>query len=164
MDFFPPLKKKTKTKHWARLVSFMSGPSLSSSFFPRGDVCDLDQSCLSTSAVHKGPRSKLFTLTSFRENKPCSLGASVPPRGARKNASPRRPAAVSPWARPPGPGSRAPVTGAVGPERDVQVLWTMSELHVLFHGTTKITPPQWRVFMSQLSSGKKSHDIMLSVI
>jgi len=51
--------------------------------FPRGDVSDLDQPCLSTSAGHKGPQGKLFILTSFQENKPRTLGASVP-RGVQK--------------------------------------------------------------------------------
>lgn len=52
-------------------------------FFPRGDVSDLDQPCLLTSAGHKGPQGKLFILTSFQENKPRALGASVP-RGVQK--------------------------------------------------------------------------------
>lgn len=47
-------------------------------FFPRGDVSDLDQPCLSTSAGYKGPQAKLFILTSFQENKLSALGASVP--------------------------------------------------------------------------------------
>lgn len=49
-------------------------------FFPRGDVSDLDQPCLSSAAGHKGPQGKLFILTSFQENKPCTLWASVPRR------------------------------------------------------------------------------------
>lgn len=69
-------------------------------FFPRGDVSDLDQPCLLTAAGHKGPQGKLFILTSFQENKPCALGASVP-RGVQKTQPLGllgRPAAVSPRA------------------------------------------------------------------
>lgn len=49
-------------------------------FVPRGDVSDLDRQCLSTSAGHKGGQAKLFILTSFQQNKPCTVGASVPQR------------------------------------------------------------------------------------
>lgn len=63
-----------------------------SRFSPRGDVSDLDQSCLSTSAGHKGAPAKLFILTSFKQNKPCALGAYVPQRAqlppSKKNAGP----------------------------------------------------------------------------
>ncbi len=82
-------------------------------FFPRGVVSDLDQPCLSTLAGHKGPQGKLFILTSFQENKPRALGASVP-RGVQKTQPPRlpgRPAAVSPRAWPQ-PGVRLPALQA----------------------------------------------------
>lgn len=72
-------------KHRVRPMSLMSG-----SFFPRRDVPDLDQPCLSTSAVHKGSRGKLFILTSFRENKPHTLGASVPSAGDPNNTDGRQ--------------------------------------------------------------------------
>lgn len=66
------------------------------SFFPRRDVSDLDQPCLSTSAGHKGVQAKLFILTSFQQNKPCALGASVPPRSTPTYTHPLGwPAAVS---------------------------------------------------------------------
>lgn len=61
-------------------------------FFPRGDIADLDQPCLSTSAGLKEPQGKLFILTSFQENKPHSIGASVPrwvPQRDRAAVSPR---------------------------------------------------------------------------
>ena len=56
-----------------------SAPCCPALFFPCGDVPALDQSCLSTSAVNKGSRGKLFILTSFRKNKPFALGAFSPP-------------------------------------------------------------------------------------
>lgn len=70
---------KTRSMNLTRVSPWSAAAVLP--FFPRGDVSDLDQPCLSISAGHKGVQAKLFILTSFQQNKPCALGASVP-RGA----------------------------------------------------------------------------------
>lgn len=134
-------------------------------FFPCGDVPDLDQSCLPTSAVHKGSRGKLFILTSFRENKPYTVGASFPPAGVRNNAEAAQTAhSCLPVGTTTG---RGPVTGMVGPEQvrcRVQVLCAISELRVQPYGDIKITPHGGRYSCPSSFSGKKRHGIVPMVI
>lgn len=110
-------------------------------FSPCGDVPDLDQLCLSTSAVHKGSRGKLFILTSFRENKPSALGACFPPYRSEKQRRGCPDGQQLSLCRHYRPG---PVSGPAGPEqvcrRRLQVLHVKPGQLVQPYRDIKITP------------------------
>lgn len=136
-----------------------SAPCCPALFLPRGDAFDLDQSCLSTSAGHKGPRGKLFILTSFRENKPYSLGAPVPPEESEKR-NPRgcpggRQLSLCRHDLRPGSGywhgragaSQPPRSSAV---RNIRTPCSNTREH-------KNNPTQWRLFVPHLITVAKRH-------
>lgn len=135
-------------------MPFMLGSLLACSFFPCGDVPDLDQPCLSTSAVHKGSRGKLFILTSFRENKPHTLGASGPSTGVPNSAEGQQLSLCGHNYRP-GSGYRRCC---------VQVPCVMSELRVQPCGNLKITAHGGRYSCPSPLQWQKRHDITLMVI